>query len=225
MRHPPGDEIYRDGTTSIFEMDGRKSKVGGPTTFRSQCLRTTGPDLLSEPLPLVQDVPGPQDTLLRCRAISVLCPLPPRRKGLCVHGLLLKGKTQPEQQSFLHHDPSCASTQGHGAVSHRFQYVPWLSPAAMRSPHAAGYLLSKKEGRIGAPEKPLSDLGLVSYRNYWMVQIYRYLLEHKGQYVQIPGKLLFTRCVYCTAPKHSQTSLARLVSLKTKSTMCSSPKA
>ncbi|CAG8482066.1 11279_t:CDS:2 [Diversispora eburnea] len=27
MRHPPGDEIYRDGPISIFEVDGRKNKV------------------------------------------------------------------------------------------------------------------------------------------------------------------------------------------------------
>ena len=27
MRHPPGDEIYRDGTVSIFEVDGRKNKI------------------------------------------------------------------------------------------------------------------------------------------------------------------------------------------------------
>lgn len=27
MRHPPGDEIYRDGNVSIFEVDGRKNKV------------------------------------------------------------------------------------------------------------------------------------------------------------------------------------------------------
>jgi len=27
MRHPPGDEIYRDGKVSVFEVDGRKSKV------------------------------------------------------------------------------------------------------------------------------------------------------------------------------------------------------
>jgi hypothetical protein len=26
-RHPPGDEIYRDGNVSVFEVDGRKSKV------------------------------------------------------------------------------------------------------------------------------------------------------------------------------------------------------
>ena len=28
-RHPPGDEIYRDGTISVFEVDGRRNKVCG----------------------------------------------------------------------------------------------------------------------------------------------------------------------------------------------------
>lgn len=32
VRHPPGDEIYRDGVVSIFEVDGRRNKV------RWQCL-------------------------------------------------------------------------------------------------------------------------------------------------------------------------------------------
>jgi hypothetical protein len=27
VRHPPGDEIYRDGNVSVFEVDGRKNKV------------------------------------------------------------------------------------------------------------------------------------------------------------------------------------------------------
>ena len=44
----------------------------------------------------------------------------------------------------------------------------------------AAYELSKKEGKVGTPERPLSDLGLLSYRGYWTRVLLDILKKHKG---------------------------------------------
>merc|ERR1712060_695777 len=42
------------------------------------------------------------------------------------------------------------------------------------------YELSKKENKVGTPERPLSDLGLVSYRGYWTRVLLNLLKNHRG---------------------------------------------
>lgn len=37
------------------------------------------------------------------------------------------------------------------------------------------YLLSRKEKRRGSPERPLSDLGFLTYRSYWRLAVFRVL--------------------------------------------------
>ncbi|XP_067876723.1 histone acetyltransferase KAT6B isoform X2 [Heterodontus francisci] len=49
------------------------------------------------------------------------------------------------------------------------------------------YLLSRQEGQAGSPEKPLSDLGRLSYLAYWKSVILEYLQRHQDKHISIKG--------------------------------------
>jgi len=55
-----------------------------------------------------------------------------------------------------------------------------------------GYLLTKVEGKVGSPEKPLSDLGLISYRSYWKNVILEYLSNYRESEISIKDLSLET---------------------------------
>lgn len=152
LRHPPGNEIYRDEAVSFFEIDGRKQR----TWCRNLCLLSK---LFLDHKTLYYDV---DPFLFYCMT---------RRDEKGHH---LVGYFSKEKESAEGYNVACILTlpqyqrHGYGRLLIDFSYA-----------------LSKAEGKTGSPEKPLSDLGLLSYRAYWADTIIELLMEKGKQEMTI----------------------------------------
>ncbi|KAI0261497.1 hypothetical protein BC834DRAFT_465974 [Gloeopeniophorella convolvens] len=141
-RHPPGDEIYRDGNVSIFEVDGRRNKIYCQNLCLLSKMFLDHKSLFYDVEPFLFYVMTEFDDT-----------------GARFVGYFSKEKRSPKDFNV-----SCIMTlpvrqrQGWGNLLIEFSY-----------------LLSKKERRLGSPEKPLSGLGALGYKNYWTLSIMRYL--------------------------------------------------
>lgn len=70
---------------------------------------------------------------------------------------------------------------------------------------AFSYELAKRTEHIGSPEKPLSDLGLISYRSYWAEEIVRTLQDSPGN-ISIQ-RLSELTCITCEDILHTLQAL------------------
>ncbi|KAF2835598.1 hypothetical protein M501DRAFT_961629 [Patellaria atrata CBS 101060] len=60
-------------------------------------------------------------------------------------------------------------------------FPPWQRQGAGQILMGVSYELSKREGRLGGPEKPLSELGRRAYLSFWLSTLARYILAHASK--------------------------------------------
>ncbi|OKL60091.1 hypothetical protein UA08_04716 [Talaromyces atroroseus] len=145
-KHPPGDEIYRDGSVSIYEVDGRKNPVYCQNLCLLAKLFLGSKTLYYDVEPFLFYVMTEFDEL----------------------GCHFVGYFSKEKRPSSSNNVSCILTL---PIHQRKGYGNLLIDFS--------YLLTRVEKKTGSPEKPLSDMGLVSYRNYWRLVLSYQLRNQK----------------------------------------------
>lgn len=148
LRHPPGNEIYRDGKVSVFEVCGHKDKVYCQNVCFIAKLFLDHKTLYYDTDPFLFYIVTECD-----------------ERGCHIVGYFSKEKNSADGYNL-----SCILTlppfqrRGHGKFMMAFSYE-----------------LSKREGKPGTPERPLSDLGYIGYRSYWMRVVLHELKQAAGR--------------------------------------------
>ncbi|KAF2101458.1 histone acetyltransferase, MYST family [Rhizodiscina lignyota] len=145
---PPGTSIYEDGPVRIHEVDGEDYK-----------LYTQNLSLLAKLFLDTKSVFYDVTTFLYYLLVYTdPTSSPPTTQ---VVGFFSK-----EKLSWDNNNLACILV-----------FPPWQRKGFGQVLMGASYVLSKREGRLGGPEKPLSEPGRKGYERFWSATIARYLVS------------------------------------------------
>ncbi|XP_029655757.1 histone acetyltransferase esa1-like [Octopus sinensis] len=163
MTFPPGNEIYRHGNIAVFEVDGNNDKIYCQNLCLLSRLFLLHKTLYYDVEPFMFYV-----MILRPQSASV--------EGDFV------GYFSKEKNSGHNYNLSCIMVL---PVFQRRGFGRFLIELS--------YALSRREGKTGSPEKPLTEHGRAAYMAYWKSSVIRRLSLADSKSITIKGTTRF----YC----------------------------
>jgi hypothetical protein len=159
VTHPPGDEIYRCGRVTAWEVDGQTA-----TRYCTNLCLITKLFLYHK-----AEYYFPQEFHFYVLCLNDI-------RGAHPIGFFSKEKKSENANNLacILAFP-CYQRMGVG------RFLVQLS-----------YEFSKLEKRPGSPERPLSDLGLMTYRSYWKEAVIQCLIEHQDETLSVNAISAYT---------------------------------
>ena len=149
---PPGKLIYAKAPYAIYEIDGEEEKLF------TQNLSLFA-KLFLDNKSVFFDVAGFRYYLLAHAP----------QAGCCARAHAV-GFFSKEKMSWDNNNLACILV-----------FPPWQRRGLGRVLMGASYELGRREGRIGGPEKPLSELGKRGYLRFWQARVVRELLARRSK--------------------------------------------